>query len=260
MPTNLLILPLLGGFCLVHYDHRFRYKAQRQDGYRLLIQCAIAGVILLAVSRLVVVLLTHSSIGEPLKAAWAVYAPIPYLGTGTGALILGFLLPQIDNFLVKRSWWISQQKWILAKVGSQFKWFKATSESNSEYARNDEIIKHGSGLARLFHFAEKEKLLVSITLSNRKWYVGLVAEAWNLDPLESCLRLLPVLSGYRNSDDLSTEVLINYGTVYKDPNVDASKFIIAIPLKDIQIANLFDESVYQQHFAPVSSNPAKPGS
>ena len=54
MPYNLLLLPLLGGYLFIIKSNYTRYAAARESGQRLLIHSAIAGVLLLAFSRLVV--------------------------------------------------------------------------------------------------------------------------------------------------------------------------------------------------------------
>ena len=175
MPTNLLILPLLGGFIFLHVCHRFR---------RLLLESAIAATILLCFGRFVVFVLRRLPFGPSLQAAWDGFAPIPYLGTGTASLVLGL------------------------------------------------------ALALLF------------SLSNRKWYVGYIAEAWSLDPQEAYLRLLPILSGYRDPANLGIIPTTYYRPVYSRPGIEKDRFVIVIPLKDVEMANLFDENVYAEYFAP----------
>lgn len=52
MPWNLLLLPLLAGYCALHICHFFRFRAQKQDGNRLLFESALAGIPLLILGRL----------------------------------------------------------------------------------------------------------------------------------------------------------------------------------------------------------------
>ena len=52
MPWNLLILPLLGGFWLLRTCNLFRFRSQYLEGYRLLMESAIAGVVLIGLGRL----------------------------------------------------------------------------------------------------------------------------------------------------------------------------------------------------------------
>ena len=127
---------------------------------------------------------------------------------------------------------------------------KRRSRLNSEHARDSEIAAHGNALVRLIHEAEKTSTLVSISLSNRKWYVGYIAEAWSLDPQEAYLRLLPILSGYRDPANLGVIPTTYYRPVYSRPGIEKDRFVIVIPLKDVEMANLFDENVYAEYFAP----------
>ncbi len=92
-------------------------------------------------------------------------------------------------------------------------------------------------------------MLISITLSNRKWYVGYVTEAMSLEPKETHFTLLPIISGFRDKDTLKTQRVIYYPKVYSS-NVDVSLFVLAIPMKDVVEARLFDEAVYRDNFGP----------
>jgi hypothetical protein len=247
MPTNLLILPLLGGFIFLHVCHRFRFRAQRSDGYRLLLESAIAATILLCCGRFVVFVLRRLPFGPSLKAAWDGFAPIPYLGTGTASLVLGLALALLFNWLNEPAPLSARS---LAPWRAPVREAKRRSRLNSEHARDSEIAAHGNALVRLIHEAEKTSTLVSISLSNRKWYVGYIAEAWSLDPQEAYLRLLPILSGYRDPANLGVIPTTYYRPVYSRPGIEKDRFVIVIPLKDIEMANLFDENVYAEYFAP----------
>ena len=45
MPTNLLLLPLLGGYWFIQNFHCTRFRARRLDGYRLLVESAFYGLL-----------------------------------------------------------------------------------------------------------------------------------------------------------------------------------------------------------------------
>jgi hypothetical protein len=40
--------------------------------------------------------------------------------------------------------------------------------------------------------------------------------------------------------------------VYSRTGIKKGQFVIAIPFKDVQIANLFDEKIYAENFAPAA--------
>jgi hypothetical protein len=220
MPYNLLLLPLMGGFLFFHVAHVFRFGAQRLDGYRLLFQSAIAGTCLAALARLLVLAFVALGPAERAKHIWQTFSPFPYSATSALALILGPILAIILNSF------IGKQK-----------------------AKDIEIRRHGNSLMQLLHRAERDKLLISITLDSRKWYVGWVAELPSLDPQELYFRLLPFMSGYRDSQTLETFRTVFYQEVLQNRHLDADEFVITLPLKDVKIAGFFNEDVYNEYFA-----------
>ncbi len=120
---------------------------------------------------------------------------------------------------------------------------------NPTRAKDIEIRRHGTSLTKLLHQAERGHRLVSLTLVTLKWYVGFVAESPNLAPQEEYFRILPIISGYRDKDTLRTHRTVFYQDVLADPSVDSNDFVLTLPLKDIKMAGLFDENVYDVYFA-----------
>ncbi|HWB98038.1 MAG TPA: hypothetical protein VG672_15095 [Bryobacteraceae bacterium] len=259
MPANLLLLPLLAGYLFVHIGNRFRFRAQALDGYRLLIESAMAGVVLLGLSRVVTIALGVFFPG--IHSFWHQYIVpdrnLPYLGTAVGSLILGVVLPALDNrrprlglgtriarlLLLPRN--MRPLRRLVLKI-------RAAYQENRRAALDSEIRLHGNGLTRLLHDAATFGTLILVTLANRKWYVGYVAEAVNLEPQEFCFRLLPVLSGYRDKDTLKLQRQVYYRPAYEDiraVNGNLEVFVITLALKDVQDARIFDESIYEDRFA-----------
>lgn len=220
MPYNLLLLPLLGGFLFIHRAHYFRFGAQRLDGYRLLLQSAIAGTCLAGLARMFVELISLAALGRSGLKAWYIFFPFPYSAESSLSLVLGPAMAALINFFI-----------------------------GTEKAKTREIERHGNALTRLLHRAAEESLLISVSLDNRKWYVGWVTESPNLDPQELYFRLLPFASGYRDKDTLETFRTVFYQNVLEDESLDPDGFFITLPLKDIRTANLFDPDVYNQYFA-----------
>lgn len=227
MPYNLLLLPLLGGFLFIHIAHYFRFNAQRLDGYRLLIQSALFGTALEAIARVFIFFLSKLPFSSELARIWALFSPFPNSGTSALALVLGPLAAWSVNRLI-----------------------------DIKTAKNTEIQKHGNAILRLLHQAETRGRLLSVTLNSRKWYVGYVAESPNLDPNELYFRLLPIISGYRDKDTLETVRTVFYEDVLQDSPIDTNDFVITLPLKDIMMASLFDEKVYEQYFAEAEPEPS----
>ena len=220
MPYNLLLLPLLGGFLFIHIAHYFRFGAQRLDGYRLLLQSAVAGICLDGIARIIIELLELATFGLSALRVWHKFFPFDYSAESSLSLVLGPVIAALVNFFI-----------------------------GTEKAKSREIKRHGNALTRLLHRAAEESLLISVTLDNRKWYVGWITSSPNLDPQELYFRLLPFTSGYRDKDTLQTYRTVYYQNVLEDESLDPDRFFITLPLKDVKAANLFDPDVYNQYFA-----------
>lgn len=221
MPNNLLLVPLLAGFLFLHFTHVFRFRAQRLDGYRLLMESAIAGALLASISRFVLVNLESSSFGAWLAGHWRHFAPFEYSGTAA------FTLPLAVCF---------SKAWNLAL--------------GLEEAKDSIMKDHGNAFLKLLHDAQRSEDLISVTLDSRKWYVGLVAGSPNLSPDEAYFQLLPVFSGYRDKDNLETKRTVNYKEWLQNSDSNHEDFVITIPIRDVKIANRFDPELYQELSAP----------
>jgi hypothetical protein len=199
------------------------------DGYRLLFQAAIAGVALSIAGRVAVLLIEVTPLGPLLERYWNMFSPFPYSATSAGSLLLGPVFALAVNLIVGRA-----------------------------KAQDMEIRAHGNSLLKLLHQAVKERRLISLTLDSRKWYVGWVAESPNLDPQEQYFRLLPFISGYRDKDSLETRQTVYYEAVLADATLDRNEFVVTLPLKDVKIAGLFNDEVYDEYFAPPPDDPSAP--
>lgn len=213
MPTNLLILPLLGGFLLVHLCHYFRFRSQNHEGYRLLFESAVAGVALVTAGRLATFFVSRFVWSAPFRNAWREFAPIDFSGTGAVAFLLGLVLPLLANLCLRRS-----------------------------KAQDMAVRRHGSNLLRLLHSATQQECPVRITLDNRKVYVGFVVAAPNLESTDVYVQILPLLSGYRDSADLRLIFTYSYAPVYAT-GADPSDFIVIIRTENIRMASLYDPNI-----------------
>src|SRR5258708_3535527 len=101
MPANLLLLPLLGGFWFVHFCYLFKFRAQRLDGYRLLLESAFFCLLLIVPARLITYLWPRfSGLGRGAEGEWISVWHGPALsGTASLSLFLGLLSPFLVNWL-----------------------------------------------------------------------------------------------------------------------------------------------------------------
>ena len=251
MPTNVLILPLLAGYWFVHISYWFRFRAQRQDGYRLLLESGSAGIVFVAISRGGISLAKLSGVGMHAKAMWEGIAPIPYLGTAVGSICVAVFLAWASNYRVTNGFvdFVKRLRRRRRRALFGLRALRRVKSHNLEKARNSQITAHGSSLTQLLHHADLQTELVSVTLANGKWYVGFVAEAINLDPQEAYFRILPIISGYRKRDTLEPTRTVYYPAIYDRPGVDSRDFVLTLPVKDVLIASLFDANANEDHFS-----------
>ena len=109
--------------------------------------------------------------------------------------------------------------------------------------RERAVDRYGNDIQRLLQEALSENKLVSITLDNRKIYIGLVSFAPTLAPNATHFSVIPFLSGYRDSSSLEVTFTTDYVEAY-DAGEDPDQFRVALGLKDVKMASFFDPDVY----------------
>ena len=112
-------------------------------------------------------------------------------------------------------------------------------------AQRSAVARHGNELLKLLHSASDQERAVSITLDNRKVYVGMVSEAPNLEPHDRFVALIPLYSGYRSNDTLELTFTVDYLKHYLDQSLDWADFIVVLPLDNVRTISFFDHNVYQ---------------
>jgi hypothetical protein len=136
-------------------------------------ESAFAGVLLTLIARPLVI---FANLYPSVRSIWSGVAPnIPFLGTATVSLLLGFVTPYVFNTILDKTGLMSPLD-----------------------AQTNAIERYGNHLLRLFHAASMQEKAVSVALDNGKVYIGLVAAAPNLEPHDSFLAITPFYSGYRD--------------------------------------------------------------
>lgn len=215
MPTGIVLIPLFAGYIVLHTCFLSRFRAQRQDGYHLLIESVLAGIPI-SFSAWILAALVHSREWDFLgiEASFG-RAPVPYLGTA----FLAGLIAAIAGGLVNLLFPPGKAKWYLIK-------------------RNDD------GFLRLTHQAVREEKPISTTLKNKKVYIGFVVQTPGLRPGEQYISILPLASGYRESDTLDLVLTQDYTRVYDRTDIVPSEFAVTFPLSEIESASLFNPAAY----------------
>lgn len=120
-----------------------------------------------------------------------------------------------------------------------------------------EICKKDS-IKKLKLEALEKKLLIMVTLKSRKVYVGQVdlEKITNVDThSDEFISIIPVLSGYRNSETLEFVQTKDYSVIYNKHNITAEsseeqklswqQFRHIINVSEIECMSLFDVNIYE---------------
>ncbi|MDQ5989799.1 Uncharacterised protein [Acinetobacter baumannii] len=140
--------------------------------------------------------------------------------------------------------------WITGKI---VKWYV----NKNVKRRIDALVKvvHNDPFESLLIEADVRRFPVIITLSSRKIYVGLVScpqfEHGRIEYIE----ILPLLSGYRDKDELTVKITTNYRKHYSESGIlsglgesqlSLDDFRTLIPKSDIEGISFFDTTAYSK--------------
>ena len=211
-------MPALSGYVLLSWTYVSRYWFARQSGYSLFFAAAVAGVVLLAVARLIAVLLCLW-IPSDIYAHWRDYAPFDYSGTVLVSTILAITLPPLINFATDKHKWATR--------------FARASGDLIECLIQD-AIESGA------------KQLVEVSTKSSKCYIGFAQESGVAAGSESDIAISPIVSGYRDSETRDLIITTNYAPVLldNDLDMDIEHLRVVIPLAEVASARRFDPDAY----------------
>lgn len=222
MPFNVLLLPLLGGYIFITHWNRTRFRARRYSGNKLILNSALAGALLLILSLLTVSFIYYYF--PRLESLWISIVPFAYSDISTLAFLLGCI-----------AWWPLNK-----------------SFNRQSKAINRAIKESNDFLEILLEKALSETKQISITLKSSKIYIGFVTS--NFDPSydRKYLKILPLLSGYRDAVDKSVVITTDYSRVYEKvinnekefSHLNPDDFEVVVPIFEVQSINIFDPDAY----------------
>lgn len=187
MPYNLLLLPLLGGYLFAFIWHRTRFYVIRAEKEKLLIISSICGLgsIILAYSLhlLCCYFFPCSSYNFCLSEMWRKNIPFEY----SDISLLSFFLGIFTALFLNR--------------------FK---DKDINKVIDEVIQKDGEPFELLLRRAQKDDIVVSITMKNGKVYLGKIKHQFDPGSITKFISIMPVGSGYRDNDTKSFISTINY--------------------------------------------------
>lgn len=270
MPTNLLILPLLGGFVFVRMFAYTRFATSKLTGQKLIIWAALAGVILMVISR--VLILLFGKYYPPLGIYWqSVVFPGAFTGTATLAFGLGCLAWWPLNHLLAwwplnrlLAWWPLNRLLAWRSLNHFLAWWTLNYLKGTDYAYQRSLRLYGDEFEKLFGRSIGEDKQVLVTLSGGKSYVGhvvsLPANSWN----ESAhFKILPTFTGYREANTKKLHLITDYIPIYDElwdkisaanSKLNLQDFEKHLKFSDVESASIYDPNTFSLFEKPPAND------
>lgn len=259
MPWNLLLIPLLAGFCFISYTHLLRFETSRATRDSLLFYAALAGLVLLFGSFILCQGALLTPAGRWLAHELHERLPVPYIGTALGSLLLSPVAILVVNWLVP------------SKVAAHWAYHKRsygplgnTLYGAARYARPRlpvpwpmlflyRVRTHLSrGCRRRLVAMAPPRVqrirAVMLTLADGKVYVGMVRMgpprlARDFDEIV----IVPLWSGYRNAERQVIRTTVYQHALTRwvvDDRRSLDWFEKVIRAKDIVSIGFYDDAVF----------------
>ena len=213
---SLLLLPALGGYLFLTRCNATRDSIQVTTGYHVVFRSAVAGIVLFALCRPLVLLVNQ--LCPEISALWGRLFQIAYSGTAALTVLLGAIAPLLINFFVNRM-----------------------------EARRRTAARTSDRVGLIIDRALNTNSLVQVSLNDRKVYTGRpLHRAFDARSHDGDLILIPLWSTHRHVDTLEPQTPTNYAPVIRKAlkaGQSLSDFGVAIPLSTVQSVRLFDPSV-----------------
>lgn len=229
-PYNLLILPLTGGYFFIANFAFLKYKYQRLDTPRLLLNSILAGILITIIAFAIRTFIEKEH-PELYASCCRMLRLIPverteanrYLGTLLFSLVGIVFFTVIINGIVKLFW-------------------------GYEKIISNAVDKYGDELEQLFRDSVLKAQLVQLTLKNDKVYLGIIDRI--PEPKKTnYISLIPIYSGYRNKDTKEMTITTSYETINLLIREQAlipklSKMLVVIKQDEILTAQPHDPEIY----------------
>ena len=213
-----VLIPALGGYLFLSRSNKHKAEISRLSGYHVLFKSATRGLVVLFLTQILV-----EGVGlrfyPKLFTTWQEFVPNYFSISPTLAVVFCFLHACYANI------WITEQR------------------GEIETAK-----ENGDLIEILIHECIDKKMMMEVTLKNRKIYIGTPLETGFKRTHDHDIWIVPFASGYRDESNLELKITTKYanytkrsnkmGLVYRD-------FKVAIPIQEITSARLFDKNVYQ---------------
>lgn len=227
MPYNLLILPLCGGYFILLNFVYFKYRYQRLSSQRILFNSIIAGVFLICFTFVV---------------RFAVEGLYPDLIS-----VLYNNLSNTFNISIEH-FWSAVASFFIAVILTGFLNTVIGIFFGVKKPIGYAVRKYGDEIEKLFRHSAKTGQLMQLSLKSNKVYIGF-ANNIPVPKETNYLKIIPVMSGYRDANSKILHITTEYLEVIDDyisdqPKFDISNMEISIKQDEILTAGIFNEQLF----------------
>ena len=244
MATLLLAVILVSGFIYVNLSLSTRYRYKRSNGWDAYFFVAAWGIVFFLLGGFFTFILNVSGGFRWLANALNL----------TPDSFNGMLSSSKDK--LQRINEIKQIAWVMISIVlAAISGFGNKLRTSRGDRRWDALAKAvgNNAFESLLMEASARQFPIIATLSSRKIYVGLVTCPALENGLSEHLELLPMLSGYRDKDELTISITTNYHQHYLDSGVisgmsrlNIEDFRVLIPKDEVETISFFDTATYNK--------------
>lgn len=281
MPFNLLLLPLLAGYLFLAKSNIRSYATSQLQKEQLLLAAAFYGLMFLIMSRTIVVLALCTEPGRALAVQFHKFAPFDYSGTSLGTVLLAAIGWNVSNLFVNeqvagvwlyhrkdfdplaRVFWQSSLGVRPQKVGSGFGLLRRMAScivtAMWEHLRSGPAHKaywkSPRKIYRLFFLLRENSIHFSglplgqakpvmLNMKDGKVIAGLVVDLPANKPAAEFVTILPLWTGYRDSETNRLFKTVDYGKALNRVE-DPMELSRVVRLADIGSAAIWSESAFE---------------
>jgi hypothetical protein len=257
--VSLVVFALVGGYAFATIWTPSVYHAAREFGHRLYLRVVFYTVFLLLVSLCLHIILfvncgiylefikfidtfIESNIGHQF-----IFSKSSKISILIFSFILGPLLGHLLNF----------PKWSFL-INLHLPIIKTRPFFLCEQVLLENAIKNND-FEKLIARSVYDSFPILFTLVSGKVYVGWAVSAPNPVQERKFIRILPIISGYRDKDTQTVKFTTDYYPILSsidngnNQGLSTEDFEVVIPSSQLSSCHLFDMTVYNEHFQPPSS-------
>lgn len=244
MATLLLAVILVSGFIYVNLSLSTRYRYKRSNGWDAYFFVAAWGIVFFLAGGFLTFILNVTG-----GFRWISNALNLTTDSFNGMLSTATAKPQRINEIKQIAWVV-----ISIVLSAVFGWNskRRTSKGDRRWDALAKAVGNNSFESLLMEASARQFPIIA-TLSSRKIYVGLVTCPALENGLSEHLEILPMLSGYRDKDDLTISITTNYHQHYLESGViggmsrlNIQDFRVLIPKDEVETISFFDTETYNK--------------